>query len=104
MTVIKSCCTPQHISGSTAQNRALVLTLPNAATDLYISTVPHVVGTPHPTIKSFSLPLHNCLATVVDHNVNVCFLVVSGDPCERLLNPQVVENFWNAGLQMNFDV
>lgn len=91
MTVTKSCCTPQQGSGSRALLRAWVLTLPSAATVFIFSAVPHAVGTPPPAIMSFPLPLHICNFAAMNHSVNACFLVASGDPRERLLNPQGVE-------------
>jgi hypothetical protein len=45
---------------------------------------PPVVVTP-PTIKLFSLQLHICKCpTVINYNVNNCFLMVLGDPCEKV--------------------
>lgn len=49
--------------------RAMVLNLPNAETPLIM--VPHIVVT-SPTIKLFSLLLHNCnVATVMNRNINI---------------------------------
>jgi hypothetical protein len=50
------------------------------------NTAPHGVVTP-PTIRLFLLRLRSCnFATVVSHNVNIyAFLLVLGDPCERVI-------------------
>lgn len=46
-----------------------------------LNTVPHVVVTLNH--KIISLPLLNCnSAIVMNCNVNICFLMVLGDPCE----------------------
>jgi hypothetical protein len=49
-------------------------------------TVPHAVVTPNH--KIISLKLHNCnFAAVMNQNVNICFLTVLGDRCERVIWP-----------------
>ena len=55
---------------------------------LLFNTVLHVVVIPL-TITLFSLLLCNCnFATVMKHNVNICFPMVLGDGCEnRQTNP-----------------
>lgn len=76
------CCTLELSSPSRDQNfllkysRSVALNLPNAVT---------LVVTP--TIKSFSLLLHNCnFATVMNLKVKyLCFPMVLGDPCERVM-------------------
>jgi hypothetical protein len=55
--------------------------LPNILRERPFSTVPHVVVTS--TIKFFLFLLHNCnFSSVMNHNVNLCFLMVLGNPCE----------------------
>jgi hypothetical protein len=64
-------------------------------------TVPQAVLAP--TIKVFLLVLHNCnFATVMNHNVIICFPMVLGKPYERVPQPPQwathkpqVENQWS---------
>jgi hypothetical protein len=49
-----------------------------------LNTVPRVVVTP--TIKLFTLLLHNCnFATAMNSDISMCFLMVVGDYCERVV-------------------
>lgn len=62
--------------------KTVVLNLPKAVT---FTTVPYVVTPNH----KFLLLLHNCkFATVVNHNVSICFLMVLGHPYERVIQPK----------------
>ena len=50
----------------------------------HFNKVSHVVMTSND--KILLLLLHTCkFATFVSHNVNLCFLMVLGDPCERVV-------------------
>lgn len=53
-----------------------------------LNAVPRLVVAPSPNL--FLLFLHDCsFATVIHHDINLCFLTVVGDPCSRGGDPQV---------------
>lgn len=66
-------CTPDWLSTT------VVLNHPNTATLQCIVMIPD-----H---RLFLLPLYNCKFAVRNHDVNICFLMVLGNPCERIIWP-----------------
>ena len=68
---------------SPSTSTSVVLNRPNAMT---FNIVPHAVVTPNQ--KIFLLLLYNYkFATVMNCNINICFLMVLGDPCESVIGP-----------------
>ena len=62
--------------------------LPPKALNLLLTrpfrAAPHTVVTP--TTKVFMVLPHSCIfATIMNFNVNICFPVVLGDPCEGVI-------------------